>query len=279
MTVDPDIHAHYAAGREHGRLTNPSGLLELERTLDILARVLPPGADVLDIGGGTGRYAVRLTHAGHRVRLLDAMPEHVATALAHAAEDGVALVEATAGDARALPWMDSTADAALLLGPLYHLTEREDRRRALREAHRVVRAGGTVVAAAISRFASALDGIASRHLEEPAFAAIVARDLADGQHRNPTDHPAWFTTAYFHRPEDLAAELADAGFVDVQLYAVEGPAWLVRDLSDGESVLWERMLTVLRSIEREPTLIGASAHVLGVARRGSMRAFRAAGTR
>jgi SAM-dependent methyltransferase len=175
--------------------------------------------------------------------------------------------------------MDSMADAALLLGPLYHLTEREDRRRALREAHRVVRAGGTVVAAAISRFASALDGIASRHLEDSAFAAIVARDLADGQHRNPTDHPAWFTTAYFHRPEELAAELTDAGFVDVQLYAVEGPAWLVRDLSDGESVLWERMLTVLRAIEREPTLIGASAHVLGVARRGSMRAFRAAGTR
>ena len=81
----------------------------------------------------------------------------------------------------------------------------------LQELLRVLRPGGVIVAAAISRFASTLDGLRTGAFDDPVFAAIATQDLRDGQHRNPTDNPLYFTTAYFHRPEELAAEPREAG--------------------------------------------------------------------
>jgi hypothetical protein len=73
------------------------------------------------------------------------------------------------------------------------------------------------VAAAISRYASALDGLARKLSSDPRFVKIRDRDLADGQHRNDTDNLDYFTTAYFHRPDDLRSELQVAGFQDVSV--------------------------------------------------------------
>src|SRR5437773_3466782 len=96
------------------------------------------------------------------------------------------LASVTVGDARSLSWNDKTVDAVLLLGPLYHLTARADRIRALTEAHRVLKAPGLLFAVGISRFASTMDGLRSGFLKDAQFADIVDRDLKDGQHRNPT---------------------------------------------------------------------------------------------
>ena len=160
-------------------------------------------------------------------------------------------------------------DAVLLLGPLYHLTERADRVRALAEARRVVRPGGVVVAAAISRFASTVDGLARGRLDEPGFAAIVERDLSDGQHRNPTRRPEWFTTAYFHLPDELATEVADAGLRLRALLAVEGVGEFAADAAERLADLdrRERLLEVVRRVEAEPSLLGASPHILAIAGR------------
>ena len=125
---------------------------------------------------------------------------------------------------------DAGADAVLLLGPLYHLQQLADRRRVLEEASRVLRPGGVLVAAALSRWASAVDGLALGFIRDPEFAAIVAEDLVSGVHRNPSRHPGWFTTAYFHRPDDLRDEVSAAGFDTDGPVAVEGVARLASDL-------------------------------------------------
>src|SRR5437899_872411 len=90
--------------------------------------------------------------------------------------------------------------------------EIESHHRESGEARRILKRGGVFFAAAISRFASLLDGLSTGNFRDAQFREIVAADLASGQHRNPTSHPAYFTTAYFHRPEDLAAEVREAGF-------------------------------------------------------------------
>src|SRR5215510_9288668 len=155
-----EVAAYYAQGLERERLDGSAGALELVRTQLLLERYLPaPPAVVADVGGGPGRYAVWLAERGYRVHLIDPVPLHVEQARAAAGRPGAALAGAEVGDARALRLPDASADAVLLLGPLYHLPERADRLRAPAEARRVCRQGGVVIAAAISRFASTLDGL------------------------------------------------------------------------------------------------------------------------
>ena len=270
-SLQPEIESHYAAGLEARRLTQGSGRLELARTQEILRRFLPPPPAVIaDIGGGPGLYACWLASLGYEVHLYDPVPLHVSQAQeASRSQPAHPLAGCTVADARALGRPDDSADAVLLLGPLYHLTDRGDRLAALTEARRVLLPGGTLVAAAISRFASALDGLRAGYLDDPVFAAIASRDLADGQHRNPAGHLAYFTTAFFHHPDELRREVEDAGLAEVQLLAVEGPAWLLQDFDAhwDDPGRRERLLDVLRRIEAEPSLLGASAHVLAVARK------------
>jgi SAM-dependent methyltransferase len=263
--MDEAIRGYYDEGQEQDRLFGGGDHLELVRTREILLRYLPPPpADVLDVGGGAGVYAAWLARLGYRVRLVDPMPLHVEQAQAVAAAQPEAPFGATLGDARNLAAPDASADAVLLLGPLYHLTERADRVQAWREAKRVVRPDGVVIAAVISRFASLLDGMQAGWLEDPAFVPIYTRGLRDGQHRNPTRDPRWFTTAYFHHPDEVAVEARDAGLEPVALLGVEGPGWLTGGWSD--PLRREGILTAARAVEQDPTLLGVSAHLLLVAR-------------
>ena len=264
---DSAIRAHYEAGAEENRLVaNGERGLELVRTLELLERFLPePPARILDIGGGPGVYAAVLAKQGYQVCLIDLVPLHVEQAEAVSSAQPDAPFQARVGDARELPDPDDSCDAALLLGPLYHLTEREERLRALREARRVVRHGGPVLAVGISRFASVLDGLRAGYLLEAEFREIVERDLREGQHRNPSEHPGWFTTAFFHHPDELVAEVESAGLQVEALLGIEGPAgWFpgVWESEQGRNAA----LFAARAVEAEPALVGVSAHVLVVAR-------------
>jgi ubiquinone/menaquinone biosynthesis C-methylase UbiE len=273
MADDRDIAAYYARGEEQGRLAD-WGRLELLRTRALLARFLPPApAIVLDVGGGAGAYALPLAAEGYEVHLVDPMQLHIEQATAaSAAQPQAPLASVQQGDARDLPFADACADAVLMLGPLYHLTDAADRTRALREARRVLRPGGVLAAVAITRFASTLDGVAQGFLLEPGFEAIVERDLADGQHRNPDGHPGWFTTAYFHRPDELRREVADAGFEVGALLAIEGAVGAAAETRalDGwldDDAKRDVLLRAIARVEAEPSLLGASPHVMAVATR------------
>lgn len=270
-SIRPEILGHYEAGVEARRLAAGPGQLELARTQELIERYAsPPPAVVYDVGGGPGTYALWLAGRGYRVHLLDPVPLHVEQALeASRAQPAHPLAAATVGDARQLPYPDASADVVLLLGPLYHLPERADRIRTWSEARRVLRPGGVVLAAAISRFASALDGLRAGFLADEAFAQIVTEDLRSGCHRNTTGHPGHFTTAYFHRPEELRGEAEEAGLRHEATLAVEGPAWLLGNFDEWleDVARRERLLSTVRAIEAEPALMGASAHLIAVARK------------
>jgi ubiquinone/menaquinone biosynthesis C-methylase UbiE len=262
--VDRDMSAYYAEGLEVERL-GVLARLEFVRTKELLARHLPaPPAVVLDVGGGPGAYAHWLTAQDYRVHLLDPIELHVAQARD---APGARLESAQVGDARALPFPDGAADAVLALGPLYHLPEADDRTRALSEARRVLRPGGVLAAAAISRFASTIDGLYQGFLAEPAFERIVERNLRDGRHENPERRPHWFTTTYFHLPGELAAEVHAAGFRLDALIAVEGPAAFLADVGEwlADPPRRAALLRAIRRVEAEETLLGASPHFLALA--------------
>ena len=247
---------------EAPRLSVGWGQLELARTQEIMLRHLPaPPKTVLDIGGAAGVYSGWLGSLGYQMHLIDPVPRHI-----QQARQDARIASAEIGDARQLARPDESVDAVLLMGPLYHLTERGDRLRALAEARRVLRPGGVLAAAAINHFASLLDSLVRGFVDDPRFAPILEEDLKSGQHRNTTGVPDYFTTAFLHRPEELRAELVEAGFAMVELVGVEGPGWLAANFDErwADPARRNRLLDLVRRVGNEPTLIGVSPHLLAV---------------
>jgi ubiquinone/menaquinone biosynthesis C-methylase UbiE len=260
-SVASELVEHYGVDRfEDTRLSrSPHGRLEFLRTQELIRRLLPvTRARILDIGGGTGVHAAWLAADGHAVHVVDLVPRHVDAA---AALEGVT---AEVGDARQLGAPDESVDVALLLGPLYHLVEPTERVRALDEAKRVLRPGGLVVVAAISRYMSLLEVGSEGRLTaemEPSVASVIATGRYDGH--------AGFVEAHFHTADELHAEVTAAGLRDVAVFGVEGPAWPPLDsvgLQDFEARV-EAALRSARIVERDPLMINASAHLIGVGRK------------
>jgi ubiquinone/menaquinone biosynthesis C-methylase UbiE len=266
-SLEPEIREYYEQGREAGRLSGefPSGPLELARTQELILRNLPAGVlDVLDVGGGPGVYAAWMAQRGHRVRLVDPVQLHL-----DQARQRQPSLEAVKGDARELEEPDGSVDVVLLLGPLYHLTEAPDRLRALGEAHRVLRPGGLVFAAGISRYAALLDLLVRLdRLHELDVWARVREAVATGVFRGHAE--GLFTTAYFHLPEDLKEELSSARFSEIEVFNIEGPGFLVGNFADrwADPAKREAMLEAARLVEQAPSMMGASSHLLAVGRSG-----------
>jgi SAM-dependent methyltransferase len=262
-----DFYDQYA---EESRLDEGPFQLEFERTKAILRAVLPPPpARVVDVGGAAGAYSAWLAAGGYDVHLVDASPRLVAEARRRNDLLERPITTLDVADARALPRADRSADVVLVMGPLYHLPAADDRAKALSEAVRVAVPSGVVAVAGISRFASALDGLARALGGDEAFVRMRDDDLRDGCHRNPTGRLDYFTTAYFHRPDDLRRELETAGLDQVTVYGVEGPGWMVGDFVRRwhDPVLRRDIMNVAAALEREPSIVGASAHLLAVGRR------------
>ncbi|WP_090939602.1 class I SAM-dependent methyltransferase [Nonomuraea jiangxiensis] len=253
---------HYALNDEAGRLwTTARGALTRLRTWDIFSRFLPGGGRVADVGGGPGTHASHLAGLGYEVTLVDPVPKHIEQASA-AADHGAGFA-CLLGDARRLPLPDASFDVVLLMGPLYHLADAADRQVALREAYRVLRPGGRLLAEVISRYAWIIDATAQGLLGQEGVWDTFDLNLRTG-HSNTPDRPDEVFWAYFHRVEEVGPEVERAGFSNERLLAVEGFAGSVGNLAE---LLREpeQLMRVIRLTEGEPSMLGISAHLMAVA--------------
>ncbi|MFD1544911.1 class I SAM-dependent methyltransferase [Nonomuraea guangzhouensis] len=259
MAWDERVLRHYALNDEAGRLwTTARGELTRRRTWDIFARFLPERGQVADVGGGPGTHASHLAGLGYEVVLVDPVPRHIDQASAADSHFSCQL-----GDARDLPLPDASFDAVLLMGPLYHLADAADRQLALREAFRVLRPGGRLLAEVISRYAWIIDATAQDRLTDHGIWDVFDLNLRTGESNTP-DRPDEVFWAYFHRIEEVAPEVEQAGFVHERLLAVEGFATSLGNLKE---LLQEpdHLLRAIRLIESEPSMLGVSAHLMAVA--------------
>jgi len=260
---------HYNQVNEKDRLTSSWGQIEFVRTQEIIKQYLPPTpCTVLDVGGAAGVYSSWLAEEGHEVHLVDPVPKHIEQAKQiskNQTKHSISTI--TVGDARDLDFPDSSTDAVLLLGPLYHLTKYDDRIQALKEAYRVLKSGGYLFAVVISRFASCIDGLVSGYYKDKQFQDIVTQDLKNGQHRNHTENELYFTDAFFHHPEELRSEITTVGFHHIATHAIEGISYMLKDFDNKWKSKADReyLLNTIRFLDTELTLLGASPHIMGVA--------------
>jgi SAM-dependent methyltransferase len=221
---------------------------------------------VADIGGGPGRYSLWLAALGYRVLHRDVVALHVDQFRDQAA--GNPRIDSAVADARDPGLHPGSADAVLLLGPLYHLDRRADRVKALAAAAQVARPGGLVFAAAISRWAARLDGVLRNRLYQSSPLAEALLTGSERTGRLTPLSPGEFT-GYTHRPGQLRAEITASGLRLTDLVSVEGPAFLLSDLGERLADDQDRRVVIetAAALERVPELIGIGPHLLATAHR------------
>lgn len=265
-SIDPNGIAGYNRGVEKGRLHRGLGLIEFERTKELLLERLPaPPAVIYDIGGGYGEYAFWLAAMGYEVHLFDLSETHIRMAFDHEAATGVRLDAAEMADARSIPRGAASADAILLFGPLYHITETDERRLCLAECRRLLKPGGLLVTANITRYATALKYTVQYDrkpmLDDDAYYDMIARTVATGLHRGQE-----IGMMYLHRPDELLREISDAGFTGVELRGVIGPCWMIRNLDEvwHDPLKREAIMRIVRLLDHEESLMGLSTHLITI---------------
>lgn len=265
------ISKYYSQGGESLRLfATPDGIVERLRTQAIIRRYAPkPPAVVYDIGGGAGVYAFPLAEQGYKVHLVDLTPLHIEQAKTRMKEKGVHLEECTVGDARKVATADLCADVVLLFGPLYHLQDSNDRLKTLREAYRILKPGGLLCAAAISRFASFLYLGSNNLLHDTYIGPIIEQDIKTGKHNNPKADPRFFTIGYYHLPGDLEQEVKEGGFKNVKVMSIEGPSILFASLKEtvDDKQALASLLHFLELIETDKNIMGATSHLMAVGKK------------
>lgn len=197
-TMDERLRRHYERNDEAARLWGTArGELARLRTWDIFERFLPSSGRIADIGGGPGTHAAHLAERGYEVVLVDPDQRHIDQATRTGTKAGFSC---HLGDARALALPDASFDAALLLGPLYHLVDAADRQRALREALRVLRPGGRLLAEVITRHTWIIDATSQGLLSGQDIWGTFDLNLRTGLSNDPAEVPEEVFWAYFHLP-------------------------------------------------------------------------------
>ena len=123
--MNNEIYDFYNNGAEIGRLERGLGIVEFLRTKEILSRYIDGGKVIYDIGGGIGMYAAWLAKKGNEVHLIELAENAVEYAKANMMQDCHFIAET--GNALQVNRPDESADVVLLMGPQYHLRDREER--------------------------------------------------------------------------------------------------------------------------------------------------------
>ena len=280
-TIDNAVLAGYNAGIERDRLRTGIGLIEFERTKEILLEKLPkPPAVIYDIGGAYGEYAWWLASLGYEVHLFDLSETNIAMSAELAEEySGVNLVSAMVSDARSIPRSDKSADAILLMGPLYSITEYEERILAIEECGRLLKDDGILFSAALTPFSVLVPRIALYHiddtakrreLDDPAVISMIERALEDGCYCNPEKKIAsGLGSSHLHTAKALREELSEGGFATATVHGIMGGAWLAPNLDEllANEETKALLMKTVRMLDTREEIIGLSGHLLAVSRK------------
>ncbi|MEO0573359.1 MAG: class I SAM-dependent methyltransferase [Bacteroidota bacterium] len=269
--IHKDIELLYTRVSEETRLDEGMGIFEFERTQSLIEKYIPgKPSQILDVGGGTGKYSEWLAKKGHAVHLIDPVLKHIKLAQkrAKALKNGFTV---HLGESQQLGFPNNFADVVILHGPLYHLQKLEDRIKTIQEAKRILRKDGIILGFAINYTASTLVGLLHGLIHKKSFFAMCKEELTFGLHNPPDEFPWLLARAYYHRPEAFKKEFIGQKLTFLNLYAVEGMAWLDKDYFANLSnpKYKKNLLGLIEVTQHDPYLLPFSPHMMIAVRKRS----------
>ena len=280
-TIDKTVLAGYNAGIERNRLRTGIGIIEFERSKEIILEKLPKAPAVIyDTGGAYGEYSWWLSSLGYEVHLFDLSETNIEMSKELAAEyPGVSLKAAEVCDARDIPRPDKSADVILLMGPLYSITEYEERILAIKESFRLLKDDAVLFSAALTPYSVLVSRLAVYHaddtkirreLDDPDVMAMMERALLDGCYVNPERKlTPGLGSSHLHTAKALREELSIGGFATESIHGVMGGAWLAPNLDEllANKDTRETLMKTVRMMDTHEEIIGLSGHMLAVSRK------------
>ena len=249
-----NIERHYNKHPEDLRLLRRHGIVEFETTMHHLHRFLTPGAQLLDIGAGTGRYTSALMAEGYKVKAVELVRRNIDVFLKREPTADV-----MQGDARDMPSIQSdSADITLLLGPLYHLIGDSEKLKALNEAKRVTKPGGLIFVAYLMNEYSIL----SYCFDEDRIGGLLERGAVDGNFHIQAQKDELYD---YVRIDDINRLDKAAGLERVTIFSPDGAADYMRTrLNRMSDETFAHFIEYQKKISERADLIGAGSHVVDV---------------
>ncbi|MBU3175624.1 class I SAM-dependent methyltransferase [Clostridium estertheticum] len=240
--------------------------------IDEVFKFYNAGAEKSRLERGLGVYSSWLSEMNNEVHLLELAPSAVEYAIRNQSKDNTFIAEVC--DARNINRADESADIVLLMGPLYHLQNRDDWLQVLNEAKRVLKKDGLLFSVGISNFSSttwelSTYGKDNNFLDDDIYNNMIENELSSGIHIRPKEYPYFIAQAYFHTALGLQNEVEAVGFKTIQKYAIEGVIWFTPCLNEKwkDKNSRERLLNIVRLTENEEEIIGMSPHFMIVSRK------------
>ena len=209
--MSQSVKAYYNANaqREQERLDLPLCRIEFESTLWLIDKYFPKQGRICDIGSGTGRYSIELLHKGYQVSLFDLSDQELKLAETHLQKQGFSADQLITGDARDLSVFDSnTFDAALLLGPLYHIVEPAERAQVLQELKRILKPNAVAILAYLNSWGLIKTGVSDFPDWYKDISFLRSMLL---EHTFSVHQLSGFTECYWSTPAAALKEVKDAG--------------------------------------------------------------------
>lgn len=266
-----EIIQYYDQFDEWGRLDREP--IEFQVNWHYIKKYIPKAGNILDNGGGPGKYAMELAKEGYQVTLTDLTPKLVEFARMKAIENGLEkqFNGFFAADARNLHmFKDEQFEAVLMLGPMYHLQEEKARIKAVQELMRFTKKDGMVFVAFMPRTWHILASLVSPEKWKPNDNMYSIYQFFQSGCFNHAE-PGRFTGAYYFNIEEIKPFMEKQGFETIGLIGSNVGAILNNDnwdywRSQGEQEM-TRLISFIHERAADPNLLGISSQVLYIGKK------------
>ena len=247
---------YYNKFNEDKRLNRRHGIVEYTTAMKYIHEISKGinSPKIIDIGAGTGKYAISLSNEGYDVTAVELVKHNLMTLKAKGSK-----VKAYLGNATNLKkFKDNSFDVALLFGPMYHFIRNEDKIKALMEAKRIVKDGGYIlVSYYMNEYAIITHGFKDNNIVN----AIKNNEVDENFHITPSDTDLYSMV----RLEDINYFKDEASLTRVNIVSQDGPSdYLRQTINKMDDETFNIYIRYHLSTCERKELLGVSSHVLDI---------------